>query len=131
MPPTTAPLASSPIEDPPAGGAVAALRQVLDSTPHAIVTFDAQGRVIESNRAATQLFGHPREALAMLTLPDLLRGRRLDPAASLPTLLGNEGGRVIGSRIEALALHADGRSISARVRACSTIRRRCCSAPPA
>ena len=35
-------------------------RAVLDSSLDAVITIDHEGRVVEFNRAAEQLFGYPR-----------------------------------------------------------------------
>jgi diguanylate cyclase (GGDEF)-like protein/PAS domain S-box-containing protein len=87
------------------------LRKVLDSTSDAIVTFDAQGRVVDANRASDVLFGQGREALMAQALPDLLPGMRVGQAGGELVLLGHEGGRVIGSRIETRAAQAGGQLV--------------------
>lgn len=83
---------------------------ILETALDAIVTFDQQGKIIEWNPAAAQVFGYSRELALGRTLGDLMT-----PAASeelarkgLARYLQTGRGRLLGQRMEVMALRANG-----------------------
>ncbi|HEX8076685.1 MAG TPA: PAS domain S-box protein [Chthoniobacterales bacterium] len=88
-------------------------RALLDSALDCIISMDANGRVIEFNRAAERVFGYTRDdalgqELASLIIPPELRERH---RAGLRHYLETGEGPVLGKRLEVNALRADGSQI--------------------
>jgi PAS domain S-box-containing protein len=83
---------------------------ILESALDAIVTIDGTGRVIEWNPAATEIFGYSRELALGRSFSDLLAPRSNDELArkGLPRHLQTGRGRLLGQRMELLALRANG-----------------------
>ena len=83
---------------------------ILEASLDAIITMDAQGRVVDFNQAAERIFGHPRQQavgqiLSELIIPEHLRSAH---AEGLRRYLETGVGPVLGRRIEVSALHAQG-----------------------
>jgi two-component system CheB/CheR fusion protein len=83
---------------------------ILNASLDAILTMDAEGRLVDFNSAAERIFGYRREEaighpLAELIIPPALRQAHAD---GLRRYLATGQGRVIGRRIEITALHALG-----------------------
>jgi len=83
---------------------------VLESALEAIITMDAQGRVIELNSAAAEMFGHDRadavgRELAELVIPPRLRSQHRKSLRRY-----NETGEssILGRRLELMGMRADG-----------------------
>jgi PAS domain S-box-containing protein len=90
---------------------------VLEASPTAIVTADAEGRIIEVNQAATDLLGWPPDqivgaVIADLIVPPELRDRCRD---GLRRNVHTGESHIIGQRIEREALHKDGGRIPVEV----------------
>ncbi len=82
---------------------------ILESALDAIVTIDHEGRIVEFNPAAEQMFGHARKdvlgrEMAGLIIPVGLRERHRDLADYLAT----GEGPAVGKRLEMSAMRADG-----------------------
>ena len=83
---------------------------ILDSALDAVITIDADGRIVEWNAAAERTFGHARDAvlgrdMADLIIPPSFRSRH---RAGLASSLATGTGPILGRRIELTAIHADG-----------------------
>ena len=86
---------------------------ILDSVLDAIVTMDADGRVIELNAAAERTFGYTKaevigRALADLIVPPPLRDAH---TAGLARYRATGEGRLLGKLIEITAVRSDGSEI--------------------
>ena len=91
----------------------ARMRAVLDSALDAVITMDHEGRVVEFNRAAEQLFGHPEDAalgqeMAELVIPPSLRERHRE---GLRRYLETGESRILGRRIELTGMRAGRRGV--------------------
>jgi PAS domain S-box-containing protein len=91
--------------------------RVLDAAVDAVVTVDEGGRVLRVNRAAEQMFGRTRTALAGRPLAELLAAH--DPASArgeaiLRLLAGREPG-LLGRRVRVRGLRAGGGSFPAEL----------------
>jgi len=85
-------------------------RAVLESALDAVITMDGEGRVVEFNPAAEELFGYREDAavgqeMASLIVPPSLRERH---RAGLQRYIETGESRILGSRIELTGLHANG-----------------------
>ena len=85
-------------------------RAVLDSSLDAVITMDHEGRVVEFNRAAEQLFGYPEDVavgqeMAELVIPPALRERHRN---GLRRYLETGESRILGQRLELTGMRADG-----------------------
>jgi PAS domain S-box-containing protein len=83
---------------------------VLESALEAIITMDAEGRVVELNSAAAEMFGHDRadavgRELAELVIPPGLRAQHREALRRY-----NDTGRstILGRRLELTGMRADG-----------------------
>jgi two-component system CheB/CheR fusion protein len=88
-------------------------RALLNAALDAIISMDANGRVLEFNPAAERVFGYTREQavgqeLASLIIPPNLRDRHRE---GLRRYLETSEGPMLEKRIEVKALHADGSEI--------------------
>jgi diguanylate cyclase (GGDEF)-like protein/PAS domain S-box-containing protein len=86
------------------------LRGVLDTAHEAFVMIDADGMIVEFNRAAERMFGFPRaealgRELAETIMPDRYRGAH---RAGLRRYANTGTGTILGRRVEMSALHRDG-----------------------
>lgn len=88
-------------------------RQIFESTLDAIVCIDPRGIVVEWNKNAEQLFGWLAEEAISSPLQDLLTPGELceDRSAEFLQLFKTGISRVLGQRLEATALHRDGRRL--------------------
>ena len=90
---------------------------ILEAALDAIITMDADGRVLEFNPAAERIFGYQREdvvgrEMAALMIPPGLRdGHR----AGLAAAAAGGGGHVIGRRVTLPAQRADGTEFPAEL----------------
>ena len=85
-------------------------RAVLASSLDAVITMDHEGRVVEFNRAAEELFGYPESAtlgkeMAELVIPPSLRDRHRE---GLRRHLETGESTILGRRLELAAMRADG-----------------------
>ena len=78
---------------------------IVDHAPAAIITVDAEDRIVEFNPAAERLFGHRRTALLGQAAGRRLFSAGLQTSAGLPTLLG--AGNATPA-VPLLAVHAQG-----------------------
>ena len=83
---------------------------ILDASLDAIITMDADGRLLDFNRAAESIFGYRRQDAINCRLSELIIPPRLRAAheAGLRRFLDCGIGPVIGRRIEVDAMRADG-----------------------
>jgi diguanylate cyclase (GGDEF)-like protein/PAS domain S-box-containing protein len=90
----------------------ARLRTVLATSEDAFVGMDAHGRIIDWNRAATDVFGWTAKEVLGRTVAEVLVPPRLRPAhdAGLRRFLAS-GERKLPARVELSALHRDGHEI--------------------
>ncbi len=85
-------------------------RAILDSALDAIVTMDAEGRIVEFNPAAERMFGYARnkvigETMADLIIPPAFRERH---RRALTHFSPDSKSSILGRQIEILALRRDG-----------------------
>ncbi|HET6757491.1 MAG TPA: PAS domain S-box protein [Burkholderiales bacterium] len=83
---------------------------VLDSALDAVITMDHEGKIVDFNRAAVQIFGYSRERaigqeLAQLIIPMHLREAHQN---GLKRFLATGEATMVGRRIEVNALHESG-----------------------
>jgi PAS domain S-box-containing protein len=83
---------------------------VLESALEAIITMDAEGRVVELNSAAAEMFGHDRadaigRELAELVIPPDLRTQHRD---ALRRYNRTGESNILGRRLELIGMRADG-----------------------
>ena len=88
----------------------AGARAVLESALDAVVTIDHEGAILEFNPAAEEIFGHRREdvlgcSMSELLVPPALREQHRQGFARF---LASGEARILGKRIEIVALRADG-----------------------
>jgi PAS domain S-box-containing protein len=86
-------------------------RAILDSALDAVITMNHRGEVLEFNRAAERVFGYTRQdvlgrEMAELIVPPSLRERH---RRGLARYLETDAATVLDTRLEIVALHADGR----------------------
>ena len=86
---------------------------ILETSLDAIVIMDHDGRVVEFNPAAEKTFGYERSeavgrSLADLIIPAHLRAAHRDGLAGFPS---SETSRVVGRRIESIAVRKDGSEV--------------------
>jgi PAS domain S-box-containing protein len=85
-------------------------RAVLASSLDAVITIDHQGRVVEFNPAAEELFGYPEDAvigqeMASVVIPPELRDRHRE---GLRRYLETGESTILGQRVELTGYHAGG-----------------------
>jgi two-component system cell cycle sensor histidine kinase/response regulator CckA len=90
--------------------AEAQARAVLEVALDAVITIDHEGRILEFNPAAEEMFAFKRAdvlgaSMAELLIPPSLRA---DHQRGLERYLASGEGRILGKRIEMTALRADG-----------------------
>jgi PAS domain S-box-containing protein len=94
-----------------------AAESVLDAAPDAVITIDAEGRVLQFNRAAEATFGYSgtdvlgRE-LAELVVPP---GQREAHRSALTRVASGGSPRILDTRVRMPALRADGSEIPVEV----------------
>jgi diguanylate cyclase (GGDEF)-like protein/PAS domain S-box-containing protein len=90
---------------------------ILDAALDAIVTMDADGRVVEFNPAAERIFGYRREQAIGREMAELIVPPRLREAhrAGVAAAAAGGGGAVIGKRITLPAQRADGSEFPAEL----------------
>lgn len=85
------------------------LQSILDTAVDGIVTIDAEGNILQANRAVSNLFGHPVGAMVgqsvSMLMTDIDAGRHLDYVKSY---MDSGQARVIGKGREVVARRADG-----------------------
>lgn len=83
---------------------------ILDASLDAIITMDAQGTLVNCNKAAERIFGYTREQAVGRSLAELIVPAHMRAAHSegLRRYLATGVGPVLGKRIEISALHANG-----------------------
>ena len=85
-------------------------RAVLASSLDAVITMDHEGRIVEFNRAAEELFGYPEDVavgqeMAELVIPPSLRERHRE---GLRRYVETGESRILGQRLELTGVRADG-----------------------
>jgi PAS domain S-box-containing protein len=86
---------------------------IVDAALEAVITLDHEGRIVEFNRAAEEIFGlTSRDAVGRDFLDLAIPGRFRD---SLAETLRTASGPLLGARLEIEALRADGRELSAEI----------------
>ena len=91
---------------------------VIEAALDAIVTMDAEGRIVEFNQAAERLFGWSRNEAVGRRVVDLLipeEMRATHQRAVARNVSGGEPGPMLGRRVEAEALRADGTRVPVEV----------------
>ncbi|HYE03350.1 MAG TPA: PAS domain S-box protein [Phycisphaerales bacterium] len=85
-------------------------RAILDSALDCVITMDQQGRVVEFNPAAERTFGYRREEAVGRTVAELVIPPELRPShwEGLRRHIATGEGPVLGTRVEVMALRADG-----------------------
>jgi PAS domain S-box-containing protein len=83
---------------------------ILQAALDPVITCDADGRIVDLNRAAETVFGHPRsEALgcevAVLLVPPRMRAAHRD---GLARVIAGGPSRIVGRRTRLIAMRADG-----------------------
>jgi PAS domain S-box-containing protein len=83
---------------------------IVDHALAAIVSTDAQGRIVEFNPAAQTMFGHTREAVLGAPVAAVIVPARYRTGheAGMQRMLRGEPARIMGKRVEMAALRADG-----------------------
>jgi PAS domain S-box-containing protein len=83
---------------------------ILEASLDAIVIMDHRGRVVEFNPAAEAMFGYERSEVLDRPLAEVIIPPHLRPAhqAGFARFLATGEGRVVGRRIESLAMRKDG-----------------------
>jgi PAS domain S-box-containing protein len=83
---------------------------ILNAALDAVITMDARGFITDFNPAAEKIFGYPKEMAIGHTVADLIIPARLHAQhwAGLSRYLATGESRVLGTRIEQVAVHADG-----------------------
>jgi PAS domain S-box-containing protein len=84
-------------------------RAMLAAALDAVITIDAEGRIVEVNSAVEEIFGHPVSTLVGREMAAVLVPERLREAHRRG--LAHPSGELIGRRVEITALHADGREL--------------------
>jgi PAS domain S-box-containing protein len=86
------------------------LRAILDAAFDCIVTMDAEGRILEVNRAAERTFGYPAAEMVGRDLAELIIPPRLREAhrQGLAHYVAEGEGRLLGHPTELPAMRADG-----------------------
>ncbi len=88
-------------------------RAMLDAALDAVITIDHEGCIVEVNAAVQRLFGHAPETLIGREMADVLvpPALRSSHRAGLERVAAGGAGRLLGTRVEITALHADGREL--------------------
>ncbi len=83
---------------------------IVDNALAALVTSDAEGRVVEFNPAAEAMFGRPREQAIGRSVAEVMIPARYREAheAGMARMAAGAAPRVLGRRLEMQALRADG-----------------------
>ncbi|MCE9659740.1 MAG: PAS domain S-box protein [Burkholderiales bacterium] len=83
---------------------------IFDHAFAALVSTDAQGRIVEFNPAAAAMFGRTRAEVLGRPVSEVMIPERFRPAheAGMRRMQGGGEGRVMGKRLEMHALRADG-----------------------
>jgi len=83
---------------------------ILETALDAIVTFDAQGKIIEWNPAAADVFGYSRPLALGRSFSDLMSGSANEELnrKGLARYLQTGRGRLLGQRMEVMAVRANG-----------------------
>ncbi|MEW6677930.1 MAG: PAS domain S-box protein [Pseudomonadota bacterium] len=86
---------------------------IVDNALLAVITMDAEGRVVEFNPAAEALFGHPRQTALGRDMADLIIPERNRAAhrAGLARYLSTRHSLMLGKRLELGAMTASGEEI--------------------
>jgi diguanylate cyclase (GGDEF)-like protein/PAS domain S-box-containing protein len=90
---------------------------ILDAALDAIVTMDADGRVVEFNPAAERIFGYAREVAIGRDMAELIIPPRLREAhrAGVARAVAGGGGKSIGRRMKLHAMRSDGTEFPAEL----------------
>ncbi|MBX3603957.1 MAG: PAS domain S-box protein [Piscinibacter sp.] len=83
---------------------------IVDNALAAIVATDAEGRIVEFNRAAEAMFGRTREAVLGQAVGDVIVPQRFRAGheAGMQRMRTGQAPRLLGRRVEMMALRADG-----------------------
>ena len=83
---------------------------ILETAIDGVITMDAEGRILEFNRAAEEMFGYERAAIMGRTVAETIVPESLREAhhRGLARYLATGEGPVIGSRVEMIGRRADG-----------------------
>lgn len=89
------------------------LRTLLDAAVEALVVMNADGRILDWNRAAETTFGWRRQEALGAVMADLLvpEDQREAHRAGVERFLAGRGGGMIGRRVELRACHRDGHEV--------------------
>jgi two-component system sensor histidine kinase/response regulator len=86
------------------------IRAILETAQDAFIGMDSDGRIIDWNPRAEQVFGWRADEVLGLLLQDVVvpQSLRAAHAAGLARFLGGGEARVLGQRVELMALHREG-----------------------
>ena len=92
-------------------------RAILESSLDPIITINQQGIIIEFNRAAEQIFGHPREKILGTRPSDVLfpAAMSVGQPDRIDRYLDLGEGSLLGRRVEVTAVRADGETFDAEM----------------
>lgn len=90
---------------------------IIESALDGIIGMDADGLVIDFNRAAEMVFGIERSAAIGMSLAEVMIPERFRPAhrAALTNYLATGSNSILGRRVEVTAMHCSGREFPAEL----------------
>ena len=89
---------------------------ILETAPVAMLVTDEQGRIVQTNWRANELFGYPASVLRTLTVEALVPEASRSHHAGLRQEFGRRGeARMMGRGCEVYALRSDGRQFPAEI----------------
>lgn len=94
------------------------LRTILEGALDAVVSMNQDGRIMQWNRSAEEIFGWPRAEVLGMPLVELIVPERFRDAhrSGLQTFLETGEARFVGTRVEWTGLRKDGSEFPAEVR---------------
>ena len=95
---------------------------IVENAMLAVITMDTQGRIVEFNRAAEQIFGAAAMAVLGRDLAETIIPERFREAhhKGLQRHLETQNSQILGMRLEFVALHASGHEFPIELTICGT-----------